>query len=78
MELHDHPDRRKEPTVIAMPTHPAPVQCEDIFDHTLHRFHRLPALLAELLVCGQIGGGAAMGFSFLLEIAPSCHNLLCS
>jgi hypothetical protein len=54
MQLHGNSHSREQPTVMAMTTHPTPIQREDVFDYALHWLHRLPTLLAQLAVYGQI------------------------
>jgi hypothetical protein len=50
MHLHGDSHGRKEPPVVPMTTHPTPFQREDVFDHALHRLHRLASLLAQSAV----------------------------
>ena len=50
MPLHGDSHGRKEPTVVPITTHPTPVQCEDVFDHTLHGLYGLSSLPAQFAV----------------------------
>jgi hypothetical protein len=52
--LHGGAHSGKEPTVIVMTTHPTAFQRDDVFDHALHRLHRLASLPAKSAVLGLI------------------------